>query len=88
MQEFREHAVAFATVNGSLIVLNLTTSPHYLWALWPLFGWGIGLVSHAAGAYRTLQAERAATPELFAPLPPTPATEAERERPWPDLEEH
>lgn len=88
IREFRDHAVAFATVNGGLIALNLATSPHYLWALWPLFGWGIGFASHAASTYRTPHAGRDRRAELAASSPPTPASEAERERPWPDLEEH
>ncbi len=89
LREFRDHAISFATVNGGLIALNLATSPHYLWALWPLFGWGIGFVSHAAKTYQTLHAERAARPELpeLTVPPPTLASEAGRERPWPDLEE-
>jgi len=87
-REFRDHAIAFATVNGGLIALNLATSPGYLWALWPFFGWGIGFLSHAVGTYRTLRAERAQGSLLAAPPPPSPlALEAERERPWPDLEE-
>jgi len=87
LREFRDHAVAFATVNGGLIALNLVTDPHYLWALWPLFGWGIGFVSHAASTYHTLRAARDGGMALAAPPPPTLASEAERERPWPDLEE-
>ena len=86
LREFRDHAVAFATVNGGLIALNLVTSPDYLWALWPLFGWGIGLVSHAASTYQTLRAERERETAPLAPLL-TPASESERERPWPDLDE-
>jgi hypothetical protein len=87
LREFRDHAVAFATVNGGLIALNLATSPHYLWALWPLFSWGIGFVSHAASTYNALRAARAQGSSFAAPVPPPPASEAERERPWPDLEE-
>ena len=86
LREFRDHAVSFFAVNGGLLALNLVTDPHYLWALWPLFGWGIGFVSHAAKVWPLLRAERdrGATP---LPPPLTLASEAERERPWPDLEE-
>ncbi len=84
IREFRDHAVAFATVNGGLIALNLATSPHSLWALWPLFGWGIGFASHAASTYHTLHAARDGGTALAAP---TPTLASEAERPWPDLEE-
>jgi hypothetical protein len=87
IREFRDHAVAFVAVNGGLLALNLATDPHHLWALWPLLGWGIGFVSHAASAHGALRNERAHGPIPAAPTPPTPASEAERERPWPDLEE-
>lgn len=40
------HLAVYITVNLFLIFVNLTTSPHYLWFKWPLFGWGIGLVFH------------------------------------------
>jgi len=34
-----------------LIVLNLITSPGYLWFIWPMMGWGIGVAAHAAGTF-------------------------------------
>jgi len=40
---FYIHLAVYAGVNVLLIVINLTTSPQYLWFKWPLFGWGIGL---------------------------------------------
>ncbi len=43
---FYIHLVAYLTVNPLLIFINYTTNPAYLWFLWPLFGWGIGLVFH------------------------------------------
>jgi class 3 adenylate cyclase len=46
---FRGHFIPFAAVNGFLALINLTTSPEFLWFLFPLGGWGIGLLSHAAG---------------------------------------
>ncbi len=43
---FYAHATVFIIVNSGLAAMNLLTSPHYLWFLWPLFGWGIGLAAH------------------------------------------
>ena len=42
---FFRHLVPYCFVNGMLITLNMLTT-HFPWALFPLFGWGIGLVSH------------------------------------------
>jgi hypothetical protein len=48
---FRSHVIAYAVVNAGLLAINLMTSPGYIWALWPMFGWGIGLVAHWASVY-------------------------------------
>ena len=34
-----------------LIVINLSTSPEYFWAKWPLMGWGIGILFHALDVF-------------------------------------
>ncbi len=34
-----------------LLVLNLMTSPQYLWFLYPAIGWGIGVLVHAMAVY-------------------------------------
>ena len=34
-----------------LLLLNLVTSPGYLWCLWSVFGWGVGLIAHAYAIY-------------------------------------
>lgn len=41
------HLGAYLSVNAMLIVIwALTTPGGYFWPMWPLMGWGIGLVSH------------------------------------------
>ena len=46
------HSAQFdVVVNGALVAINLLTSPGYFWAGWPMFGWGIGLASHAMAVY-------------------------------------
>lgn len=40
------HLVAYLAVNTLLVFINYSTSPRYLWFMWPLFGWGIGLMCH------------------------------------------
>ncbi|WP_292932223.1 2TM domain-containing protein [Noviherbaspirillum sp.] len=41
------HATVFVAVNTGLFLLNLFFLPGRLWVVWPLFGWGIGLLFHA-----------------------------------------
>jgi len=48
---FRSHLVVFVLVNAGLAVINLLTSPGYLWFVFPLGGWGIGLFAHGLAVY-------------------------------------
>ena len=43
---FYIHFVVYLVVNCILAVINLKSSPGYLWFLWPFFGWGLALVLH------------------------------------------
>ena len=43
---FYGNLTSYIVVNIGLMVLNLVTSPEYLWFFWPLFGGGIGVVIH------------------------------------------
>lgn len=38
----------YIIIMAFLTALNLLTSPHYLWVVWPALGWGLGLLLHAA----------------------------------------
>ena len=44
---FYGNLIAYVVVNTGLMVVNLLTSPNYLWFFWPLLGWGIGVFFHA-----------------------------------------
>jgi len=46
------HLIPYVAVNAGLIFINLTVGGAYPWFLFPLFGWGIGVVSHIT-AYKT-----------------------------------
>lgn len=48
---FHSHALIYVLVNAGLLGMNLLTSPQYLWAGWPIFGWGIGLAAHGLSVY-------------------------------------
>ena len=51
--DFREHLAAYVIVNGMLIAMDFFTSHHITWSIWPLFGWGIGLLFAAKEAFIT-----------------------------------
>ena len=46
IKEFYTHAITYFAINVSLLVINLVTSPMYLWFLWSAVFWGIGLIIH------------------------------------------
>ena len=48
---FITHLVIYLFVNGLLIAINLTTSPGNLWFIFPLLGWGLGLLLHGLRAF-------------------------------------
>ncbi len=55
-RDFRAHLLAYVLVNGFLwlvwgIVYAAASGPWFPWPLFPLFGWGIGLVFHAWDVY-------------------------------------
>lgn len=52
LKGFYSHLASYVLVNAGLVVTNLLFTPGYLWFLWTLFGWGIGLLAHAAGVFR------------------------------------
>jgi len=48
---FYIHLITYILVNAVLVVVNLLTSPEYYWFIWPLMGWGVGLVIHAISVF-------------------------------------
>jgi hypothetical protein len=48
---FYIHLAAYVGVNLLLMIINLTSSPQYLWFKWPLFGWGIGVFFHGLSVF-------------------------------------
>ena len=45
-KDFYQHLMSFVTVNFALIAINLLTSPGHLWFIYPMLGWGIGIMFH------------------------------------------
>lgn len=48
---FYVHLSVYIAVNILLVIVNLSSSPEYLWFKWPLMGWGIGLFFHGLGVF-------------------------------------
>jgi 2TM domain/Histidine kinase len=51
MRGFYKHLIIYGLVIGGLCVLNLITSPHRIWFVFPALGWGFGLLIHGASVW-------------------------------------
>ena len=51
--KFFAHLRSYLIVNAVLFVINLITGPGYLWVMWPMLGWGIGLAFDASDTFFT-----------------------------------
>ncbi len=43
IKKFYLHVAQYVLVIAMLVVINLVTSSHYFWAIWPALGWGVAL---------------------------------------------
>lgn len=50
-REFRGHFVTYLITSVFLFVINMVTSPGYLWCLWAIGGWGMSILFHYFDAY-------------------------------------
>ena len=70
---FYIHLTTFVLVNALLLAINLATSPNYLWFLWALAGWSLGILFHAGLIFylpkRSGGGQRRVAPELRGSLP-------------------
>jgi len=48
---FYLHLGTYLIVNLFLFIVNVITSPQHLWCIWPIIGWGMGLLIHALFAF-------------------------------------
>lgn len=48
---FYGHLTSYVIVLAILIYINLKYTPDYLWFIWTMFGWGIGLFFHAVRVF-------------------------------------
>ena len=48
----RDHLRAYIAVNLMLVAIWALTGAGYFWPIWPILGWGIGLVADSGGRLR------------------------------------
>jgi hypothetical protein len=48
---FWVHFAVYLAVNALLVAIWAMTSASYFWPVWPMLGWGIGVVAHAVSVY-------------------------------------
>lgn len=51
IKEFYQNLQAYFVVNIILFIINIVTSPEFLWIRYVAFFWGIGVLFHAASVY-------------------------------------
>lgn len=51
IREFYQHLVTYLVVNAFLFIINRLTDPGHSWFIWPLLGWGIGVVMHGFSVF-------------------------------------
>jgi hypothetical protein len=49
---FLIHLFVYIAVNAMLFAVNLLYTPDFYWFLFPLFGWGVGLLAHGIAVFR------------------------------------
>jgi hypothetical protein len=54
---FKIHLTAYLVINGALLAANLLFTPGKYWVVWPILGWGIGVVSHYIKAIHRIEGE-------------------------------
>ncbi len=50
-REFRNHVAVYVIVNAILVAIWALSGQGYFWPVWPILGWGIGLVLHGWKTY-------------------------------------
>ncbi len=53
---FLIHLSVYGGVNLLLFIINMLTSPGAIWFVWPLVGWGLGVLGHGVLVYINAQA--------------------------------
>jgi hypothetical protein len=49
--DFRNHLLAYLVVNAAIVVIWAITGSGFFWPVFPILGWGIGVIFHAQDVY-------------------------------------
>lgn len=49
--EFKVHLIVYLVTNAMLVLIWFVSSMGYFWPIWPIAGWGIGLIMHGYTVY-------------------------------------
>ncbi|HSI81036.1 MAG TPA: 2TM domain-containing protein [Solirubrobacterales bacterium] len=50
-RDFKAHVLMYLAVNAGLVVVWALTGGDFFWPIFPILGWGIGVVANAWDAY-------------------------------------
>jgi hypothetical protein len=50
-RDFKTHLLMYLAVNAFLVVIWAVTSAGFFWPIFPILGWGIGVVANAWDVY-------------------------------------
>ena len=50
-KDFVTHLSVYIVINAMLVVIWAITSRGYPWFIWPMLGWGVGLVFHGLSVF-------------------------------------
>lgn len=48
---FYIHFICYVIIIALMVYINLKYSPEHLWFIYPLIGWGVGLIGHGVGVF-------------------------------------
>jgi hypothetical protein len=48
---FYIHLTTYLVVNTGFVLFNMLMAPTKIWAIWPVLGWGIGLLFHGLAVF-------------------------------------
>jgi hypothetical protein len=51
--DFRRHLIVYCVIISVLWIIWFFTGQGYVWPVWPMAGWGIGLIFHYAFDYNS-----------------------------------
>jgi len=51
LKGFYTHLISYVAIMGGLVLIDLLTSPDTFWAIWPMLGWGIGVLVHGVNVF-------------------------------------